>query len=94
MKCSQLYSDLFTNNIIQNKYCSCGAEETAFHFFFECPNYILHRNTLINETPFLTHLSIDNVLNGESSLSQQENELLHKAVTKFIIGTDRFSIIV
>ena len=30
MKCSQLNSHLFRNNIIQNRLCTCGIEETVF----------------------------------------------------------------
>ena len=33
MKCSQLNSHLFRNNIIQNRLCTCGIEETVFHYF-------------------------------------------------------------
>ena len=93
MKCSQLRSDLFINNIIDNKNCTCGSEENALHFFLECPNYNLFRNTLIIDTSFITLLTVDTILNGDDSLSRQDNVLLHKAVSKFILSTNRFTII-
>ena len=41
MRCSQ-----YRNYISFDKYCICGEEETVFHYFFECRNYINPRNTL------------------------------------------------
>ena len=46
MRCSQLKSDIYRNNIHFDKYCICGEEETVFDYFFECRNYINPRNTL------------------------------------------------
>ena len=90
MHCSQLNSDLFKHNIIENKYCLCGCEETADHYFFQCNNYIIPRNTLMNETSFIEHLDINTILNGDDTRSKHDNIRLHTAVSKFIIATNRF----
>ena len=90
MHCSQLNSDLFIHNIIDNKYCLCGREETAYHYFFQCQNYIIPRNTMMNETRFIENLDINIILNGADTHSKQDNIMLHTAVSKFIIATNRF----
>ena len=46
MRCSQLKSDIYRNNISFDRYCICCEEETVFHYFFECRNYINPKNTL------------------------------------------------
>ena len=92
LHCSQLNSDLFNNNITSNKYCVCGNEETAYHFFFDCQNYMIMRNTLINETGFIAHLTTDLILTGDDTLSQRQTIMLHIAVSKYIIATNRFNI--
>ena len=92
MNCSQLNGDLFKNNITGNKFCTCGLEETAFHYFFECRNYTLHRNTLLHDTVFVTILSVQIILNGDNTISDHENMQLHRAVSKFITSSERFKI--
>ena len=41
LHCSKLNHDLTANNIIENELCNCGRTETAFHYFLECPLYIV-----------------------------------------------------
>ena len=90
MKCSKLNHDLSMNNIIDNDTCNCGQIETAFHYFFECPQYTILRNDLDLETGFVPILTLNIILNGDSSLSEQRNLALHTAVSKYILETDRF----
>ena len=92
MHCSQLKSDIYRNNISNNRYCICGDEETVFHFFFECRNYINARDILINETVYITNLTVMKILNGEDQLSTHDNTKIHDAVSKFIVSTKRFTI--
>ena len=89
LHCSQLKDDLFKNNIINYRNCDCGANETAFHFFFQCPLYTNHRNQLYHKTNFV-ELSLDTILNGLSQSSRDKNMLIHEAVASFIINTKRF----
>ena len=92
MHCSQLKSDIHRNNISNNGYCTWGDEETVFHFFFECRNYTNARDILINETVYITNLTVMKILNGEDQLSTNDNTKIHEAVSKFIVSTNRFTI--
>ena len=89
MCCSQLKSDIFRNNISIDRYCTCGEEETVFHYFFECCNYTNLRNTFLNETLSIANLSVLKILLGDERLSIRDN---NDAVSKFIISTKRFNI--
>ena len=41
-----------------DKYWIGGEVETVSHYFFECCNYTNLRNTLLNETLYITNLSV------------------------------------
>ena len=44
---SSLNANLFKNNILENPSCARGTEnETAIHYFCECPSYQTHRHKL------------------------------------------------
>ena len=73
--------------------CNCGQIETAFHYFFECPKYTISRNDLDLETGFVLILTLNIILNGYSSLSEQRNLALHSAVSKYIKHEPFYSII-
>ena len=92
MQCCQLNSHLFTNNISPNMFCNCGEEETIFHFFFECRDYINSRDILLNETMPFTTLSIIKILHGDKSLCTRDITKLHEAVSKYIVSSKRFAI--
>ena len=92
MHSSQLNSHLFRNNITHHKFCTCGIEETVFHFFFECTNFVTLRDILLNETLSFSTLTVKKVLHGEESLNIRENIKLHAAVSKYIVATRRFNI--
>ena len=90
MGCSQLNGDLSKNNIIVNTPCICGEVETAFHFFFVCPQYIIQRDKLLTDTVFVQHLSLTIILNGDANLSIQQDTELHQAVSNYVLSTNRF----
>ena len=90
MHCSKLNHDLTVNNIIDNELCNCGRTETAFHYFLECPLYIVQRNQLMLETIFLPSLTLNIILNGDERLDTQGNIELHEAVSRYITQTTRF----
>ena len=90
MKCSKLNHDLSANNIIDNDLCNCGNSETAFHFFLECPLYIIFRNDIQMKTMFLPNLSLNIILNGDVDSCAQRNIDIHSAVSKYIFKTNRF----
>ena len=88
--CSQLYSDLFRNGLIENKYCSCGFEETPEHYFLNCENHRYVREHFQTDTTDLGLLSVNMILHGLENNRLTENQLLHKAVCKYILATERF----
>ena len=90
MHCSKLNDDLSSNNITDINTCNCGNIETAFHFFFECPLYTVHRNQLLLNTAFVPSLTLNVILNGDKNLSTRDNIRLHEAVSNFISNTNRF----
>ena len=92
MHCCQLKSDIFRNNISNNRFCSCGDEETVIHFFFECRNYTNAWDILINETVHITNITVMKILNGDEHLSTHDNTKIHEAVSKFIVSSKRFTI--
>ena len=85
-----LNSHLFRNNIIQNRLCTCGIEETVFHYFFESCNFLNHRDSLLMETLSITTLTVEKVL--DEYININDNIKLHNAVSKYIIATKRFNI--
>ena len=80
--CSQLRNDLFKNKILLNNTCTCGLPETAYHYFFECPNYIVQRDQLFNDTLFVQNLTLHIILHGSTECSEDQNILLFEAVFK------------
>ena len=91
---SRLNDDLFRNHVADNPYCRCGdARETAIHYLFECPLYVLERNTLLTEIFSIgqhVHLNINTLLKGDSELSVANNEQLYNAVSEYLISSGRF----
>ena len=85
-------SSLFRNSIIQYRLCSCGIEETVFHYFLDCCNFLNQRETLLMETSSITTLTVEKVLNGDKDINSNDNIILHNAVSKYIIATKRVNI--
>ena len=82
MKCSKLNHDLSVNNIIDNDRCNCGLIKTAFHYFFECPQYtILKRGALslkrsvLKKTHMLTPFNVKIVSNYAFLFLNNENKI-------------------
>ena len=89
-KSSQLYHYLYTNGLSLNKFCTCGLVESAYHYFFECQNYILARDRLLTDTLPLGNLSMNTVLFGYGDLEHEKNSILCFALYEYITATNRF----
>lgn len=90
--CSDLKSDMYTNHLSNDRVCSCGYEnENAEHFFFQCENYTNIRINLFRETRPFHPLSVDYILYGKPTLSNENNFLLFQAVQRYIRETKRFN---
>ena len=84
--------------------CSCPlrTSETSEHFFFHCPNFIVHRQELFQSLNhiMLAHdmrLQDDDIgflrllLYGNVSFTHHENQTILKATINFVRKTSRFS---
>ena len=80
--CSQLHAHTFLNGLSENRYCTCGSVETAYHYFLECKNYKLHRDTL-----FMKSWDVSIVLNLKTILYGYENKEIVKksAITPIFV---------
>lgn len=92
-KCSNLNHDLYTNYVSQTPSCGCGvANETCFHYFFECTKYATIRELLFQSlTSHNICLDLETLLFGSDNLSQEENSYLFLEVQKYIHTSKRFS---
>ena len=90
--CSNLNYDLCLNNLRPNSNCeNCGHErEDAEHYFMQCPFYINERLLLFRATRHLHPLSVQTLLEGKHSLSDEENVHIFKQVQTYIKETKRF----
>jgi hypothetical protein len=99
LRCSATFLnyDLFKVNIISNPSCSCGAiREDSYHYFFECPLYNGIRNYLLNFLDWLPndcHLDLNLLIFGNSTLTNEQNELVLKKVFDYIRKSERFLIV-
>ena len=88
MECSSLSSHLYKKNIVSSPSCSCGGFESAYHFFFQCPNYSeVRRRHLPNN---LNDYNTNQLLHGLQDASNIENEVLFTQVQDFIVHSRRF----
>ena len=89
--------DLFKVNIISNPSCSCGAiREVPYYYFFECPMYNGIRNDLLNCLDWLPsgcHLDLNLLIFGNSTLTNEQNELALKKVFDYIRKSERYLIV-
>ena len=93
--CSSLKSDLFRVNICDSPCCDCGQPvEDAYHYFFVCNRYAIHRqNLILNILDLHNFIVIDTrlLLWGDQNLPEDINIRLFKLVHVFIKETKRFS---
>ena len=91
-RCSSLNADLFRANLINDSSCACGCPlEDAIHFFLECPLYLNSRVTLFRFIEPIVLPSIQNILFGNDSISDDQKAIIFKSVHTFIKHTKRFA---
>ena len=89
--CSQLHAHLFLNGLSENRYCTCGSVETPYHYFLECKNYTLHRDTLFMKSWNVSIvLNLKTILYGYENKKIVKNKQLHKFLSEYIEKTKRF----
>ena len=90
--CNNLNRDLFKNYLSNSKACSCGYEtEDADHYLFDCYEYIDKRIIVFRKTRAVHPLSVEALLFGKLSPSDNNNFLLFQAVQQYIKDTGRFA---
>ena len=84
---------IYRVNLVNDSSCLCGWPlEDAIHYFLECPLYLNFRVELMRNTQFVT-FSIENILFGNETLSDEQNKVLFRNVHSYIKKTKRFRII-
>ena len=89
--CSALRYYLYNRNLISDALCQCGTIENNFHFLLECRRYNVMRREMLQTVSRFADVSERVLLYGDSNLSDTDNELVFKAVHKYINQTKRFS---
>ena len=91
--CSKLRNDLCNNlRVIDNSNCDCGnPNETAHHYFLECPLFNHERASLTNHLVGLTTVTLSHLLYGNKALNMNENKRVFEAVHEYIARTKRFN---
>ena len=91
MGCSQLNHDLHRIGVKRSPECSCGSpDETSYHYFFECSNYIIQRNCLQSQIIPLAPFTLNTLLFGNRNCSKAKNKIIFEATQNFILQSDRF----
>ena len=89
--CNALRYYLYNRNLVPDALCFCGTVENNFHFLLECQKYNVMRREMLQTVSRFTDVSEMVLLFGESNLSDTNNELVFKAVHRYIHQTKRFS---
>ena len=90
LNCSSLRHRLLLKNVLDNPFCECGAVEDNKHFLFECEQFNLLRQELIDTVSLICQPNLNNLLHGSENLTNDENEKIFLAVQEFIIKSKRF----
>ena len=89
-KCSSLRHHLFSMNIIECPRCICGAVEDTHHYLLVCDQYTNIRRELLTTVSGICNPTLNVLLNGDQSLSLEQNKYIVKAVQDFILKSKRF----
>ena len=88
--CSALNFDLFIKNISDSPMCVCGSIENVQHFFFHCNLFHRQRVLLLNAVSYLCTPTVNVLLQGDQSLTNETNANIFQHVHDFIISSKRF----
>lgn len=89
--CSALKYDLYRCNLVDNPSCECGNPcENSYHFFFECPLYVIQRNKLYQNLLMLSEINLNVIMYGSEGFSLDSNMHIFDSVHQYIRDTNRF----
>ena len=90
---SDLNYDKFSDHLVEDCTCPCGANiENTEHFFFHCPHFNNIRHHITSIRNLLGYTNIHVLLNGVTVLSNQTNKTILSHVDSYIKESKRFSI--
>ena len=75
-------------NIVPSPSCACGGFESAYQFFFICPNYNATRERYLEA--LLRNHTTHELLFGKDTSTGEENETLFLKVQDYILKSKRF----
>ena len=88
MACSSLNSDLYRKKIVSSPSRACWGIESAYHFFFICPNYNLTQERYLEA--LLSNHTTHELFYGKDTSTDEENEALFFKVQDCILKSKRF----
>ena len=75
MGCSALTGHLYNYHVVENPRCDCGAPmEDSFHYFFECPRFIIQTDAMMVSFAEITNCTIGTLLFGNDCCTLDENK--------------------
>ena len=81
---------LYMKQLISDAFCPKGAVEKN-HYLIECLTYSVLRREMFDTVDRISDVTEVLLLFGDTSLSNEDNEVIFRAVHKFIHLTKRFS---
>ncbi len=91
---SNLNDHLFLKGCTDDRKCECGApKEDTKHYFLKCQKYTGIRNDLFNNIHSISenlHITVNILLFGKDSLSDQQNMAIIDYTCLFIEKSKRF----
>ena len=89
-KCSSLNYYIFSKNLTDSPLCRCGSVENTEHYLLQCRLYHQSRTEMLNSISQVCHVTLDVLLFGDSSMSNEANTTIFLSVQKFIKDSKRF----
>ena len=77
--------------MIPDAFCPCGAVENNNHYLIECPMYTVMRREMFDTVNRISDVTEVLLLYEDTSLTNEDNEAIFRAIHKFIHQTKRFS---
>jgi hypothetical protein len=88
---ADLNQNLNDRNLVDSPECECGhGAETTTHYFLDCNRFNDQRRELQNEIVDIGPQTVESLLKGNNTLTENQNRKMHLAVQKFITESKRF----
>ena len=88
---SPLRQHLYSKNIVDSPYCTCGAIKDTHNFLFVCHQFTDLKRNLISSVSDICQPNLNVLLCGDISLIFDHNKQIFKAVQECIIKSNVFN---